>query len=86
MKNAITKHQGTYPFHPGNTDMTRTKKETSEVIARTIKSIRSHATITDALIKRECLSNNISEKTIRTITQGCKGTKIVPFKNNNNDE
>jgi hypothetical protein len=63
--------------------MTRTRKETAEVIAKTIKSIRSNRNITSAIIKKECQKNNISEKTIRTIAQG-KG-KITSL-NKDDDE
>ncbi len=64
--------------------MTRTRKETAEVIAKTIKSIRSHANINNALIVKECRRNNISEKTIRTIAQG-KG-KITSLNKDDKDE
>lgn len=65
--------------------MTRTKKEVTTVIAKTINSIRSHAIITSAIIKKECAKNKISEKAIRVIAQG-SGTKIVSLNKSNYDE
>jgi hypothetical protein len=67
-------------------DTKRTKQETAKVIAKTIKSIRGHAVITDKLIRLECQKNGISETVIRTIAQGCYGTKITSLNKSDNDE
>jgi hypothetical protein len=64
----------------------RTRQQTAEAIAKTIKSIRSHKVITSALIRKECAKNDISEKTIRTIAQGYHGTKITTLNKSDNDE
>lgn len=62
----------------------RSWKDISSIISITIHRIRSHAIITDAIIQRECLKNNISEKTIRTIAIGT-GKRIEPISRNNEE-
>ncbi len=48
--------------------MTRTLKESSEVIAKTIAEIRSFAPdITEELIERTCINYDIDEDVIRKI-------------------
>jgi hypothetical protein len=48
--------------------MTRTLKESSEIIAKTIAEIRSHAPeITEELIQRTCINYEIDENVVRNI-------------------
>lgn len=62
----------------------RSHKETAAIIERTIKSIRSHQVITEALIAAECRKNNISVKLIKAIAQG-RQTKIKPLTTDEDD-
>lgn len=59
-------------------------KERTEIIARTIKRIRSHSRITDELIKKECRKDNVSVKAIKMIAKG-SSNKIVPLTRNEDE-
>lgn len=63
----------------------RTKQETAATIAKTIKAIRAHPIINNAIIKKECQRNNVSEAVIIRIAKGT-GTKITSLNKSDNDE
>ena len=65
--------------------MGRTKKETTALIAKTIKSIRHHKNISNLLIQKECAKNGVSEKAVTIIGRG-SGKKIMPFNKADYDE